>query len=435
MPYKGRRRVKNRTHVVENENQKGALVSNDELKVPRSAVIRRGKVEAEVIELENDLRKLMKPYTAARLKEEANNRKLKLQDYATKLSSSFGVTHLIALSQNGSRIFVRMARSPTGPTLGFHIRQFSLMKDVVKSQKRPYSNPNIYNSPAVVVTNNFGDSTAPPHVKLMRITFQAMFPAINVATVKLVDCRRVIMFNLTRRPKNPNLLKDATQESKAKKARIEGPGEKQTDKENEQTTEETEFEDVVEIRHYAIKAAPVGVDRKVRKIIQANIPNLSKCEDISDYILGHTSAVKDGGMTSDSEAEDEANQIVLPQRYVGKGNIAKQRSALKLVELGPRLCLHLVKVEKGLASGDVMYHSYVQKSPEEVQELKANIERAAAVKKQRRIQQEKNVAAKQAAKLEKATKRKANQKSKLPNGDSDQDGSSDDSSERSESEE
>jgi len=41
MPYKGRRRVKNRTHVVENENQKGALVSNDELKVPRSAVVSR----------------------------------------------------------------------------------------------------------------------------------------------------------------------------------------------------------------------------------------------------------------------------------------------------------------------------------------------------------------------------------------------------------
>jgi ribosome biogenesis protein SSF1/2 len=335
---------------------------------------------------------MMRPYTAVNLKEDAKNRKMKLSDYASKLTGSLGVSHLVALSQNGSRIFVRMARTPAGPTLGFHVRKFSLMKDVVKSQKRPYTNPNIYSSPAVVVTNNFGDSTAPPHVKLMRITFQAMFPAINVATVRLVDCRRVVMFNLTRRAKKDpsDHGKSSTKEKTLKRSTKQG--------DEESNNNETEFEDVVEIRHYAIKAAPIGVDRKVRKLVQTNVPNLSRCEDISDYILGNAPAVRDGGITSDSEAEDEISHVVLPQKYTGKGNNQSQKSALKLVELGPRLCLHLVKVEKGLASGDVMYHSYVQKSPEEVRELKAKAEKAVILKQQRRQQQEKNVAKKKAAK-------------------------------------
>lgn len=34
------------------------------------------------------------------------------------------------------------------------------------------------------------------------------------------------------------------------------------------------------------------------------------------------------------------------------------RSAIKLVELGPRLTLELFKVERGFHEGDVLYHKY-----------------------------------------------------------------------------
>jgi ribosome biogenesis protein SSF1/2 len=53
---------------------------------------------------------------------------------------------------------------------------------------------------------------------------------------------------------------------------------------------------------------------------------------------------------------------------------------LKLVELGPRLRLKLVKVERGMASGDVMYHAYVHKTPEEIKELKDRKEGEIALK-------------------------------------------------------
>jgi len=353
----------------------------------------------------SDIRKMMRPYTAVNLKEDAKNRKMKLADYATKLTGALGVTHLMALSQNGPRIFVRIARTPSGPTLGFHIQQFSLTKHVVASQKRPYYTMSLYDHPPVVVTNNFGDAAAPPHVKLMRITFQALFPAINVATVNLSECRRVVLFNLVRRRKQ----KETTEgdEKKEKKKKMNTDEEGQTNATNDDDDDEEE-EEVVEIRHYGIKASPVGVDRKVRKLVQANIPNLCRCEDISDYILGSAAATaSDSGAMSDSEAEDETGHVVLPQRYHGRGNSKSQKSALKLIELGPRMCLKLVKIERGLASGDVMYHAYVKKTPTEVKAQRLKFEQAAEMKKQRRELQESNVAAKKAAMEVKKTTKKA----------------------------
>ena len=48
---------------------------------------------------------------------------------------------------------------------------------------------------------------------------------------------------------------------------------------------ETEY---VEMRHYVINASPVGLTRSVKKIIKANIPDLNKFTDISDYVLKYT---------------------------------------------------------------------------------------------------------------------------------------------------
>ena len=75
-----------------------------------------------------------------------------------------------------------------------------------------------------VVLNNFGDKNAPSHVRLMKVTLQNMFPSINVATVKLQDCRRVVMFNL-----------DKTKGT-------------------------------VEMRHFAVRATPTGIAKAIKKV-------------------------------------------------------------------------------------------------------------------------------------------------------------------------
>ncbi len=338
-------------------------------------------------DLVQDLRNLMMPYTALKFQEISKSNKLSksLQHYSKELSGSLGLTHIMSFSQNKSKLSMRLARTPSGPTLTFKVQQFSLSKNVRKVQRRPFDvhSSNISSHPPIVVTNNFGDTAAAPHVKLMRITFQNMFPALNVATVKLRECRRVVLFNFIRR--------EGTEEV------TNAHGQAEEDEE-------------VEVRHYAIRATPVGITKKVRRIIQAKIPNLSKLEDISDYITGTTStgapAPAASGAMSDSEAEDETSHVVLPQKYNGKGNAKSHKSALKLVELGPRLRLKLTKVERGLAAGDVMYHAYVQKDPKEVKAQREKIEQEAALKKRRREEQEENVRRKKMVQEEKSERKK-----------------------------
>lgn len=58
----------------------------------------------------------------------------------------------------------------------------------------------------------------------MKVTLQNMFPSINVATVKLQDCRRVVMFNL-----------DKTKGT-------------------------------VEMRHFAVRATPTGIAKAIKKV-------------------------------------------------------------------------------------------------------------------------------------------------------------------------
>ena len=75
--------------------------------------------------------------------------------------------------------------------MSFRVHRFSLSKHIQKLQRRPVNTKSILDNPPIVVTNNFGDQTAPPQIKLMRITFQNMFPAISLLSFKLQTSRAV----------------------------------------------------------------------------------------------------------------------------------------------------------------------------------------------------------------------------------------------------
>jgi len=364
MPKRGRRRKKTHTHAANEENVAGTLSNSELVKVPKSLIIRRGKCESVVTDLIQDLRRLMMPYTALNFQEDASYRKLTLSKYCQHVCLPLGVSHILAFSQNQDRLSMRIAKTPQGPTLTFRAHRFSLSKHIQKLQRRPVNAKSLLDSPPIVVTNNFGDQTAPPQVKLMRITFQNMFPAINVANVKLKDCRRVVLFHLIE------------EESPDEKSEDGSPAVNQR----------------VEIRQYAIKATPVGIDKKVRRLIQSKIPNLNKVQDIADYITGNANATTSVDAASDSEPEDGSNTVVqLAQNYVGKGNKSQGKSALKLVELGPRLCLELIKVEQGLGGGNVMFHAHIKKTAEEAKAIVEKAEGKVRLKNQRRQEQERNV--------------------------------------------
>jgi ribosome biogenesis protein SSF1/2 len=131
-----RRRTKKRTHVGAKGPAGKAIPANANQvsREPKSMVIRigAGEVGPSVSQLVKDVRLMMEPGTAARLKERRANR---LRDYIT-MSGPLGVTHLMLFSRSESgNTNMRLAITPRGPTLHFNVEKYSLCKDVKKAIK------------------------------------------------------------------------------------------------------------------------------------------------------------------------------------------------------------------------------------------------------------------------------------------------------------
>lgn len=91
-----------------------------------------------------------------------------------------------------------------------------------------------------VILNNFtGEGN---HLKLMASTFQNLFPTINLANVNLSTIKRCVLFSYN------------------------------------------SITNLIDMRHYAVTVVPIGLNRSVKKVIMGKVPNLSKCEDIADFI-------------------------------------------------------------------------------------------------------------------------------------------------------
>lgn len=72
-----------------------------------------------------------------------------LKDFLN-VAGPMGVTHFLILSKTNTAPYLRVARTPQGPTLTFKIHEYSLVADIVKSQLRPRCPPDLFkNSPLV----------------------------------------------------------------------------------------------------------------------------------------------------------------------------------------------------------------------------------------------------------------------------------------------
>ncbi|XP_010259554.1 PREDICTED: peter Pan-like protein isoform X1 [Nelumbo nucifera] len=272
-------------------------------KIPKSFVFSRGKLPSSLRHLEMDLRKLMLPYTALKLKEKKRNN---LKDFLN-VAGPMGVTHFLILSKTETAPYLRVARTPQGPTLTFKIHEYSLAVDVAQSQLRPRCPPELFKSSPLIVLSGFG--TGDQHLKLTTIMFQNIFPSIDINTVKLSSCQRIVLLNYNKETK------------------------------------------LIDFRHYSIRLQPVGVSRRIRKFVQNHqTPDLRNLQDVSDFITK-------AGYGSESEADDEAATVNLSSD-IGRVNKASTKSAVKLQEIGPRMTLQLIKVEEGLCTGGVIFNEY-----------------------------------------------------------------------------
>lgn len=136
-------------------------------------------------------------------------------------------------------MYLKIIRFPRGPTLTFKIHNFSLAKDVVSSLKKQAVVDEAFKTSPLLVLNSFSGEGM--QMKMMASMFQNMFPTINLTSVDLNTVRRCVLLNY-----NPNTK-------------------------------------LLDFRHYNIKIVPVGVSKGVKKVIKGKIPNLSRCNEISEF--------------------------------------------------------------------------------------------------------------------------------------------------------
>ncbi|XP_054418002.1 P2Y purinoceptor 11 isoform X1 [Pteronotus mesoamericanus] len=284
----------------------------------------------------------MEPLTATRLQIRKKN---SLKD-CVAVAGPLGVTHFLILSKTETNIYFKLMRLPGGPTLTFQINKYALIRDVVSSLRRHRMHEQQFTHPPLLVLNSFGPHGM--HVKLMATMFQNLFPSINVHKVNLNTIKRCLLINY-----NPD-------------------------------SQDLDF------RHYSIKVVPVGASRGMKKLLQEKFPNMSRLQDISELL-----ATGAGLSESEAEPDGEHNITELPQAIAGRGNMRAQQSAVRLTEIGPRMTLQLVKIQEGLGEGNVLFHSFVHKTEEELQAILAAKEEKLRLKAQRQDQQAQNVQRKQ----------------------------------------
>lgn len=262
-------------------------------------------------QLEADLRRVMEPNTASRLRERKRN---KLKDFVA-MAGPLGVSHLMLLSQTDSTTNLRLGKFPQGPTLYLRILNFSLMKEVTALQRKPRSPSSEYRTAPLLVLNNMPLESS--HGKLLCSMLQNMFPSINTSKVKLSEVRRVVLFNYDSQ------------------------------------------EDVIEMRHYFINVKITGLSKSVKRIIRAEIPDLGNFADAAEYVL------KAEANLSESEVEPDSVVTLGPETSGPESASKSQQRSVQLIECGPRLTMRLVKVTEGLNTGKVLYHASAESSPTE----------------------------------------------------------------------
>lgn len=306
------------------------------------------------------------------------------------MTGPLGVTHLLLFSKSKTgNTNMRLALTPRGPTLHFHVENYSLCRDVEKAMKRPRSGGQDHKTPPLLVMNNFNtadaseDSKVPKRLESLTTTiFQSLFPPINPQASPLSSIRRVMLLN-----------REST-----------GP-------------EDDGY--VLSLRHYAIATKKTGVSKRIRRLDpkevrnrekkKTAVPNLGKLEDAAEYLLdpsaaGYTSA-SETELDTDAEVEvtESTTRKVLNKREQQRQKAAEkgekkapsapgvEKRAVKLVELGPRLKLRLMKVEEGVCDGKIMWHDFISKTEGEVRSLDKNWEARRKAKEQRKKEQRDNI--------------------------------------------
>jgi ribosome biogenesis protein SSF1/2 len=134
MPKTGNRRKKTRTHVEDTK------LTEELENAPKSFIVKRGRIGIHLKELIVNLRELMYPFTAIKLRESNKN---SLKDFLG-VAGQFGVSHMMLVTQTETANYLRLIKNPKGPTITLKVDEYSLSKDVLKYQQETKRNSKIF---------------------------------------------------------------------------------------------------------------------------------------------------------------------------------------------------------------------------------------------------------------------------------------------------
>lgn len=290
---------------------------------PKSFVIRHGRlITRPLSQLGLDLRQVLAPLTATRLRERKANT---IKDYLS-VASPLGISHFFMLSQTEANAYLKVARVSNGPACTFTLESFSSIKDVQAFATLPGAGPrrkrsikpagvDAYKNSPLLILSGFDLKTS--RDKLVVSMLQHAFPALNTKKLSLNALDRAVLFE--KQPDGPD-----------GKLRLS-------------------------FRHYLINTKRPGVSRPIRKLLvaprgtpSAPVPNLEGCADVADYF-----AQAQGGAVSSESEPDPDDIIILGQTR--RSDPKNSQRAITLAEVGPRMELALVRIQEGFLDGEVLY--------------------------------------------------------------------------------
>ena len=276
---------------------------------PHSFVIKRGQIGLGPTMLMHDLRCVLEPFTAKNLHVMKRN---SVRDFVS-VASIFNVQNMMIVTNTDKSAYLRFCKLPRGPTLTYKIINYTLRKDVVASQKKPCSSPGLYLRAPLVIMKSFNEKVKGDEIhqfdqnELQSVMWQGLFPTIDVRHLKLLKLQRCVLMRLDTETGN------------------------------------------VDFRHYAIRVKPIGVSKPIRRLVtRKKLPDLGKLTNIEELL-------DDGGMSSGA-SDGEEDQLDT-SRHVDTSNedFSTPKSAVRLVELGPRMTIKLHRIQDGLLGGIRLY--------------------------------------------------------------------------------
>lgn len=191
--------------------------------------------------LVSELRVMLYPNTSLHLKESSQST---LKDIMST-SHEVDASHLVMVSLTSTAPYLKLIKTPHGPTITHRIEQFTLAQDVGKSQARKTLLQPDYKAPPLLVTAGITHEWT-------ELVLKSLFPGLEVGKVKLSRCHRIVLAS--------------------------------------------EQDGVLHIRHYFVRRRIAHLSRSLKKLTRQEIPNLNSYNDVGEWMLQNMPG-------SDSEAE------------------------------------------------------------------------------------------------------------------------------------